>query len=69
MYNGSVGVGTGFSCNIPMFNPSEIIDGLKQWINMREQGEKHVFKYNHGIRDLQVKLKKMDLEGILVTVL
>ncbi len=26
--NGSVGVGTGFSCNIPMFNPSEIIDGL-----------------------------------------
>ncbi len=24
---------------------------------------------NHGIRDLQVKLKKMDLEGILVTVL
>ncbi len=36
---------------------------------MREQGEKHVLNINHGIRDLQVKLKKMDLEGILVTVL
>jgi DNA topoisomerase II len=34
--NGSVGVGTGFSCNIPMFNPKEIVDGLKKWILIRE---------------------------------
>ncbi len=36
---------------------------------MREQGEKHVFKYKPWYKGLQVKLKKMDLEGILVTVL
>ncbi len=58
MYNGSVGVGTGFSCNIPMFNPSEIIDGLKQWINMREQGEKHVFKYKPWYKGFTGKIEK-----------
>lgn len=43
--NGSVGVGTGFSSFIPMYNPHDILDGIKMWIHMHEKGEKFIFKY------------------------
>ena len=29
----NAGIGTGWSCNIPCFNPIEIIDGIKDWLN------------------------------------
>ena len=33
LVNGSEGIGTGWSCNIPCFNPREIVDNLKRKIN------------------------------------
>lgn len=62
--NGSVGVGTGFSCNIPMFNPKEIIDGIKLWIEMREKGEKYVFKYNPWYKGFKGEIVKEKNERI-----
>ncbi|CCV02464.1 DNA topoisomerase II [Armadillidium vulgare iridescent virus] len=60
--NGSMGVGTGFSCNIPMFNPIEIINGIKQWISMRTKGEKYVFKgdniYHPWYKNFTGKIEK-----------
>lgn len=56
--NGSVGVGTGFSCNIPMFNPSEIIDGIKRWILMREVDDKYVFKYKPWYKGFKGEIGK-----------
>jgi DNA topoisomerase-2 len=56
--NGSVGVGTGFSCNIPMFNPKDILLGIKQWINMRDIGEKYVFKYKPWYKNFIGEIEK-----------
>lgn len=36
LINGSIGIGTGFSSNIPLFNPLEIIDHVKLWIDYKE---------------------------------
>lgn len=57
--NGSVGVGTGFSCNVPLFNPTDIVNDLKQWIIMREtEGEKHPFKHTPWYRGFEGKIEK-----------
>jgi len=32
LVNGSVGIGTGFSCNIPMYNPRSIIAFIRAWL-------------------------------------
>jgi DNA topoisomerase-2 len=29
----SAGIGTGWSCNIPCFNPTDIIEGIMEWLN------------------------------------
>lgn len=36
LVNGSTGIGTGFSSNIPMYNPSEIIDNIIRLIDGKE---------------------------------
>jgi DNA topoisomerase-2 len=57
--NGSVGVGTGFSCNVPLFNPTDIVRDLKQWIIMREtEGEKHPFRHTPWYRGFEGKIEK-----------
>jgi DNA topoisomerase-2 len=33
LVNGSVGIGTGWSSNIPSYNPSDIITSVRQWIS------------------------------------
>lgn len=37
LVNGCVGIGTGWSCNIPCYNPIELIDAIKIWLD------------NHGV--------------------
>ena len=32
LVNGSVGIGTGWSCKVPCFNPLEIINSIREWI-------------------------------------
>ena len=35
----SAGIGTGWSCNIPCYNPIEIIDGIKDWLENNNTDE------------------------------
>lgn len=39
LVNGVEGIGTGWSSSVPNFNPSEIIDNLRRWINKQELKE------------------------------
>ena len=32
----SAGIGTGWSCNIPCYNPIDIIDGIMEWLNSND---------------------------------
>jgi len=36
LLNGSVGIGTGWSCNVPCFNPIEVAEAVKSWIAKRK---------------------------------
>jgi DNA topoisomerase-2 len=40
LVNGISGIGTGFSCNIPSYNPIEIVSYLKEKLNREEDEEK-----------------------------
>ncbi len=35
LVNGSEGIGTGWSCNIPCYNPREIVENIKRRIDNR----------------------------------
>jgi len=38
LINGTSGIGTGYSTNVPCFNPSDVVDRLRAMIAMRENG-------------------------------
>jgi len=46
--NGCVGVGTGFSCNIPCYNPKDIITNIKKWLC--NTSKKHIFNIHPWYR-------------------
>jgi DNA topoisomerase-2 len=37
LINGCTGIGTGWSCNIPCYNPEDVISAIKSWIVQREK--------------------------------
>lgn len=39
LVNGADGIGTGWSCSIPTFNPREIINNLKRWLKKQDLEE------------------------------
>jgi DNA topoisomerase-2 len=45
----NAGIGTGWSCNIPCFNPIEIIDGIKDWLNNNTEEENGERKENVSV--------------------
>lgn len=48
LVNGAVGIGTGWSCNIPCFNPLDIIDNLRALLNDSDMTE--MVPYYKGFR-------------------
>lgn len=57
LINGSRGIGTGYSTNIPMYNPQDIIDYLKNILNKKENKEELIPWYR-GFKGTIVKQKK-----------
>lgn len=39
LVNGCTGIGTGWSCNIPCYNPEVLVEAVKSWITRRENPE------------------------------
>jgi DNA topoisomerase II len=39
----NTGIGTGWSCNLPCYNPSEIIEEIEKWIDCQENQQKYTF--------------------------
>jgi DNA topoisomerase-2 len=55
LVNGSIGIGTGYSTKIPLFNPIEVVDGLKSYINKTKYKDIHPY-----YRDYKGKITKID---------
>lgn len=45
----NAGIGTGWSCNIPCFNPMEIIDGIKDWLDNNTEPDSGERKENLSV--------------------
>ena len=52
LVNGSEGIGTGYSTNIPCYNPAEIISNLKKLINCSEAELKPMFPWYRGFKGI-----------------
>lgn len=67
LVNGAVGIGTGWATNIPCFNPTDIIQQVRNWID-----EKEVSEISPWYRGFTGEIKKISntkytTSGILVT--
>ncbi len=51
----SAGIGTGWSCSIPSYNPKDVIQLVKKWIKKEEIGE--ILPYYNGYKG---RIKKID---------
>lgn len=61
LVNGCSGIGTGWSCNVPSFNPLDIIKCIKIWLENREKNE--MIKLPELIpwyRDFHGKIEKVE---------
>lgn len=43
LVNGCTGIGTGWSCNIPCYNPEVLVEAIKTWLNNKEKGNQIVW--------------------------
>ena len=64
LMNGISGIGTGFSCNIPSYNPQQMIDSLRAKLKKQEYSEEFV-PYYEGFRGTirKVEAKKYLVKG------
>ena len=46
LINGSIGIGTGFSTNVPCFHPINIVDNIKRILNKKRPVYQPVFFYD-----------------------
>jgi DNA topoisomerase-2 len=60
LVNGSRGIGTGYSTNIPSFNPNEIKDALIEWLQTGKGLERDLSPYFKGFKGTIVKDGKND---------
>lgn len=43
LVNGCVGIGTGWMCNMPQFNPKDVVKACRLWMHTKSGGQRHEF--------------------------
>lgn len=65
LINGAQGIGTGWSTNIPLYNPKDMIELVKEWIETDDLKETEILPFYNGFKGHIYKKDKIYTTGIL----